>query len=287
MNPSIKIAVQLTAQGGDFATLRARWLKAEELGADALYATDHLNAIVPDTEFMTHSNDGSHSHGSGLNVFEGSTIQAAMAATTTRPQIGCVVMANPYRNPNMTAYIAGTIDQISGGRFILGLGTGFFSPDFEEFGYEYGTQRSRSEALARDVPVILARLGKLTPPPARRIPLMIASMGPTIGLPLVARHADIWHAYGSYDKLASKWEALQRICSEHGRDASEIEFATYYMPWILNGPHDTLDDYAALGCRQIIAVADGPDWDLGPLREALQWRDARERSASSASRGQS
>lgn len=238
-----------------------------------LYTSDHLNAVVADRDAASYTNDGNFRRGSGLNVFESVTIQAAMAATTTRPEIGCIVMSNAYRNPNMTAFIASTIDHDSGGRFVLGIGTGFFKLDFDEFGYDFGTQRSRSEELARSIPLFLQRFDQLTPPPAHRIPLMIASMGDKIGLPLVARYADVWHAYGPFEKLQEKWGTLGRICAEQGRDVAEIEFATNFMPTLLTGPDDTLENYVALGCRQIVVVAQGPEWDLGELREVLQWRD--------------
>jgi alkanesulfonate monooxygenase SsuD/methylene tetrahydromethanopterin reductase-like flavin-dependent oxidoreductase (luciferase family) len=222
---------------------------------------------------MTNSNDGTHSRGSGLNVFEGTTIQAAMAATTKHAQIGCAVQCNAYRNPNMTAYVASTIDHISGGRYVLGIGTGFFKPDFDEFGYEYGTQRSRAEALARDVPVILDRFSKLTPPPLHKIPLMIATMGDKIGLPLVAKYADIWHAYGTVDKLRAKLNVLRRCCDEASRDFDELELATYYMPKAIPGEENSIDAYVDLGFTHIIAVCEGPDWDLGALPEVLAYRD--------------
>jgi probable F420-dependent oxidoreductase len=275
MTHDITVGLHLAPQQGDYPRLREQWIEADDLGVDRLWSSDHLNAVVADTEFLTETNDGTHSHGSGQNVFEGTTIQAAMAATTTRAEIGCIVHSNSYRNPNLTAYIAGTIDHISGGRYVLGMGTGFFKPDFDAFGYEYGTQLSRSQALARDIPLILDRLRKLQPPPVHDIPLMIASMGEKIGLPLVAEYADIWHAYGPVDKLRQKLDVLKRCCDTAGRSFEDIELATYYMPAAIPGNENSLDAYLAAGFTHIICVTQGPDWDLSEVSDVLRWRDGR------------
>jgi alkanesulfonate monooxygenase SsuD/methylene tetrahydromethanopterin reductase-like flavin-dependent oxidoreductase (luciferase family) len=271
---NITIGLQIGCHQGEMATMRDAWIKAEELGVDRIWASDHCNAVVTDTEFMNSTNDGTHSRSHGLNVFEGATTLAAMAATTSRVEIGCLVHSNAYRNPRLLAYMANTIDQIAGGgRYILGIGTGFLQEDFATLGIDYDSQRSRSEALARDVPIILDHLEALIPAPARKMPLMLATMGEKIGLPLAARYADLWHVYGPFGKVEEKTERLREICGEVGRDPEEIELTTYYMPRAINGPDDTLENYVKLGMRHLICVAEGPTWDLGELRETLQWRD--------------
>src|SRR5262245_57734187 len=231
----IKIGFQLCPQHGTYQQLRKQWMAAEELGADGLYSADHFFSQVPTIEAA--QGDYPATFG-GLN-FEGTTIQAAMAATTTRAEIGCIVHANSYRNPNLMADIARTIDHISGGRFILGMGSGYLQQDYDEYGYEFGTARSRLLDLARDMPIIKARLGKLNPPTIRRIPLLSASMGEKIGMPIVAKHADAWHVFGPEHKIREKYEALQRICSEQGRDPAEIEVMANCMPQLL--PEDDPD----------------------------------------------
>jgi alkanesulfonate monooxygenase SsuD/methylene tetrahydromethanopterin reductase-like flavin-dependent oxidoreductase (luciferase family) len=273
MTRDITIGLHLAPQQGEYSQLCDQWIAADELGVDRLWSSDHLNAVVADTEFLTNTNDGTHSYGSGLNVFEGTTIQAAMAATTSRAEIGCIVHSNSYRNPNLTAYIAGTIDHISGGRYVLGMGTGFFKPDFDEYGYEYGTQRSRSEALMRDIPIILDRLARLRPPPPHDIPLMIASMGEKIGLPMVAAYADIWHGYGPVDKMKQKIEVLKRCCDTTERAFEDIELATYYIPAAIPGAENSLDAYVAAGFTHIICVTQGPDWNLDEVHDVMRWRD--------------
>jgi alkanesulfonate monooxygenase SsuD/methylene tetrahydromethanopterin reductase-like flavin-dependent oxidoreductase (luciferase family) len=199
------------------------------------------------------------------------TIQASMAATTTRPEIGCLVHAIGYRNPHLLADMARTIDHISGGRFILGLGTGYLQQDFAEYGYPWTSQAERSLELAAKVPVIKDRLTRLNPPPLRKMPILIAAMGEKIGLPTVARHADIWHVYGAAEQVCRKIESLKKICADVGRPFEEIEIATWYIPEM--GLTTPPDDFLAMGIRNIIHLKQGPHWDLGVVRELLQWRD--------------
>jgi probable F420-dependent oxidoreductase len=206
--------------------------------------------------------------------FEATTVQAAMAATTSRVEIGCMMHANSYRNPNLMADISRTIDHISGGRFILGIGSGYQQRDYEEYGYEYGTTKSRLLDLKRDIPIIKARFDKLNPKPLRKIPIMIASMGEQIGMRIVAEHADLWHVFGHNDQVTQKTEVLKKICDEVGRDFNEIELTTYFMPHLLGDDDGDPEVYLKLGIRHLICVTQGPDWDLAPLHKLLAWRKA-------------
>ena len=264
----IKIGFQLIPQHGHYKRMRKQWMEAEALGVDALYAADHFfsQAVTPaageGSEYATADN--------GLN-FEGASITAAMAATTTRPQIGCLVHATGFRNPNLLADMARTIDHISGGRYILGLGSGYMQPDYEEYGFEFGTAKSRLMALARDLPVIKARFDKLNPAPLRKIPILIGSAGAQIGLRIVAEHADIWHVFGTLDTIAEKTELLKSVCKEIGRDFNEIELSTFYFPQVIRQEIDP-GEFVKLGIRNIIHLQQGPEWDLGLLRELLAWR---------------
>jgi probable F420-dependent oxidoreductase len=270
---SITVGLHLSPQHGDMARMREAWMEAEALGVDRIYTADHFHAMTLTKDVVK----GEHAAvPPAAKNFEGTTIQAAMAATTTRAEIGCLVHGNSYRNPNLMADIARTIDHISGGRFVLGMGSGYLKPDYDEYGYDYGTQASRLNDLARDLPIIKSRFTKLNPPPLRHIPILIASAGDKIGLRIVAEHADIWNIYGPIERLIEKRDILEQHCKDIGRDPAEIEYTVSYFPDLL--PDTDLDKYAELGFKHIIALSVGPDWDLGRLREVLAWRDARQKS---------
>jgi len=269
MNGGIKIGIQLPPQFGDLARMREAWIEAEALGVDRIYVADHFHAQMYTAESVRDNAPAPTQYGKN---YESTTVQAAIAATTSRAEIGCLVHANSYRNPNLMADIARTIDHISSGRYILGLGAGYLKLDYDEYGYEFGTAKSRMEDFVRNIPVIKARLNKLNPPPMRRMPLLIAAMGENVGMRLAAEHADIWHLYGELDKIAHKCAVFRSLCRERGRDPADVEISTHYFPDVpKNGSPDA---FVAIGIRHIIVASFGPDWDLGLLREMLEWRKA-------------
>ncbi len=148
--------------------------------------------------------------------FEAITIQAAIALHQ-HAQVGCLVHGNSYRNPNLLADMARTIDHISGGRFILGIGSGWYKLDYDEYGYEFGTPGSRLRDLERDLPIIKARLAKLDPPPLHRIPILIGGGGEKMTLKIAAQHADIWHFFGDPESMKRKSDILDDWCANVGR----------------------------------------------------------------------
>lgn len=275
---TIKISFQIVPQQGDYPLMRERWMQAEELGVDGLYSADHFHAQTPSAETYDRNKFAPAADG---KILEGMMMQAAMAATTTKPEIGCIVHAIGFRNPNLLADMARTIDHISGGRFMLGLGAGYLQEDYEDYGYEWGTAKSRMEDLQRALPIIKARFEKLNPRPLHKIPIMIAAGGENLGLKLVAQYADAWHFYGSLDLIAQKIEVLKTRCKEVGRDFSEIELSTWYVPAKTSLRLDP-DELVKLGITHIIQAELGPTWDMGRLRELLEWRKNRERSGTTA-----
>jgi probable F420-dependent oxidoreductase len=193
-----------------------------------------------------------------------------MAEVTERVEVGCLVAANSYRNPNLLADMARTLDHISGGRFILGIGSGWNQRDYEEYGYEFGTAASRLRDLDSAMRVIVDRLSKLNPGPVRQpFPILIGGSGEKVTLRIVAQHATIWNGQGEPEELARKNRILDEWCARVGRDPNEIERSAQLYPPQL----PKVDEYLDAGMTHIICSAKGPDFDLTPLHTLIEWRD--------------
>jgi len=260
----ITVGVHLPAQNGDYSRLKEAWMEAEDLGVDYIYTSDHFFPPSFDPEVSKEALYG--------KTLEATSIQAAMAATTRRAQIGCLVHSNGFRNPNLLADIARTIDLISGGRFVLGIGSGWYQLDYDEYGYEFGTAASRLRDLERDLPIIKARLARLNPPPTRRIPILIGGGGEKMTLKLAAQYADTWHFFGEPEALKRKSDILDDWCAKVGRNPKEIVRSTSVGN--LFGRELKPDDYVKIGFTDFLTISMGPDWSLAELRKLLAWRKA-------------
>jgi probable F420-dependent oxidoreductase len=257
----IRIAAQLHPQQGAWPELRAAAIRSEELGYDILYTWDHFSPLYGDR-------DGPH--------FECWSLLAAWAEATSRIELGPLVACNSYRNPNLHADIARTVDHVSGGRVIMGLGAGWFERDYARYGYEFGTRASRIRALGRAVPEIMDRLATLNPPPLRRMPILIAGVGLTLTLPIVARYADAWHAFfpDRVEEVEPAAEALLRHCQAIGRDPHEIEWSIGVEPDDIDRfVNEDADRYLAMGFTQFTLGFGGPEWSVDGGRPFLDWRD--------------
>jgi len=199
---------------------------------------------------------------------------AAFAEATERVEIGALVTCNSYRNPQLLADMARTVDHISDGRLILGIGSGWYEKDYDAYGYDFGTAGQRLDALDRDLPLIKSRLTQLNPPPTRQIPVLVGGGGERKTLRIVAQQADIWHGFGDAERVAHKHAVLDQWCVTVGRDPLEIERSAGVSP---KSPAGSAESLYAVGTRLFTVGLNGPAYDPGPLRDLLSWRDERNR----------
>src|SRR3954452_16011413 len=204
----VRVGVQVQPQHADFEGMRRAWREADELGVDTILCWDHFYPLYGEP-------DGKH--------FEALTTMASMAEVTERAQIGALVICNSYRNPELLADAHRTVDHISGGRVILGIGAGWVQKDYDEYGYESGGPLSGLRGFRQALPRIRERLGNLNPPPVGDLPILIGGSGPKVTLRLVAEHADMWHGSGAADAFRQKNEILLGHCADVGRDPAEVE----------------------------------------------------------------
>jgi probable F420-dependent oxidoreductase len=242
--------VQLHPQATTIDDLRRAWRAADDLGVDSIWVWDHFFPLYGDP-------DASH--------FEAYSLLGAMAADTSHAEIGALVSCNSYRNPNLLADMARTIDHISGGRFVLGIGAGWFDRDYVEYGYEFGTPASRLRALARDLPVIMDRFSRLEPPPRGRLPILVGGGGEKVTLRLVAEHADAWNTFGPPENFARKNKILDEWCDRLGRKPAQVERTV----GISIGEVDGWEAYVESGAEHVIVMC-GPPFDLGPVKRLLR-----------------
>jgi len=251
----LRVGVQLQPQHATYAELRRAVDAAEQSGVDVLFTWDHFFPLSGDA---------------GGPNFECYAMLAAWAEQTERVELSALVTCNSYRNPDLLADMVRTIDQISGGRVILGIGAGWFERDYSAYGYEFGTAGSRIAALGEALPRIRSRFEQLNPPPARPVPLLIGGGGERKTLRLVAEYADIWHGFGDVDELRYKNAVLDRWCAEVGRDPASIERSTATEA----GPDEVGEALTGLGERLITLSTDGDaGFDLGLTRAWVDYRD--------------
>ena len=205
---------------------RAAALEFERLGFDSVWVCDHVYGVPLPT----------------LPIFEAWTELAAVAALTERVGLGTLVTPPFFRNPAVLAKQIATLDHVSGGRVIPGLGAGWFAAEFEAYGLPFPPLGLRMQALD-ETATILKRLwseDRVThegrhfqlrdaicePKPVRRPPILIGGGGERVLMGIAARHADIWNNLAVFQpELPRKVEALRRRCDEAGRDPGEIAIA--------------------------------------------------------------
>lgn len=245
-----KVGVQLEPQHCTIDQIRRAWRDADEMGADSIWIWDHFFPLRGDP-------DGAH--------FEGWSLLAAMACDTKRASLGVLVTCNSYRSSDLLADMARTIDHLSGGRVILGLGAGWCERDYDEYGFEFGTAGSRVAALEPGIVRVKARLARLNPPPLGPLPLLIGGEGESVTLRLTAEHADIWNGFGPVETFSRKNRVLDEWCEKVGRDPASLERSVLL---IAPGDVDHVEEFVEAGAQHLILPAGAP-FDLGELDRVL------------------
>lgn len=227
-----KLGLSVYPQETSWESLGEVVRRADELGFDSLWSWDHLLGIGVDAS---------------QRVFEAWTTVAAWAAITRHATVGLLVSANTFRNPGLVAKSAVTVDHISGGRFVLGLGAAYRELEHTTFGFDFGSGfGERLEWLDESVDAVRKLLAgqTVTSPPgghyrladatqlplpvrgAGTIPILVPGGGERKTLPVLARHGDLWHVRGSVETLSHKIELLRDHCEQAGRSIDRIEMIT-------------------------------------------------------------
>jgi F420-dependent oxidoreductase-like protein len=232
--------------------LRDACLEVEAAGWDSLWVDDHLLADEGDPADAK---------------LEAWTTLAAIAALTTRVRLGPLVSANTFRNVGLTAKLAATLDQVSAGRLTLGLGAGWFNREHDAFGLEFGAGfGERLDRLGEAVPLVRRLLDgeRVTfdgrhhhlrdavcePGPVQaRLPILVGGSGPTRTLPMVARYADLWNAYGDPEAIARVSDLLRARCADVGRPFDTLERTVMLDAVLRDDADEALDAWRLLSGR--------------------------------------
>jgi alkanesulfonate monooxygenase SsuD/methylene tetrahydromethanopterin reductase-like flavin-dependent oxidoreductase (luciferase family) len=225
LNAPLKLGINNWNQYTDWPSFLRAQQRADELGFDSIWTWDHLYPIV-----------GSHEG----PIFECYTAMAAVASTTSHATIGLLVGANTFRNPALVAKMVTTLDHISGGRAILGIGGAWFETEHEAFGLEFGSSPGeRLGWLAEALPIMRGMLDgerpttsgrytthealNLPAPIQEHVPILIGGSGRRKTLRLVAQYADMNNLGGAAADLPEKDATLIAHCEDVGRDEQTIE----------------------------------------------------------------
>ena len=270
---SAKIGVLLWPQTASWPEIRDAAALADRSGASSLWTWDHLNSIVGPWEGP---------------ILEGWSILSGWSQVTERATLGLMVAANTFRNPGLTAKLATTLDHLSGGRAILGLGGAWFEREHDAYGIDFGSGFGErldrmdeavmlvrrlldGELVTHDGPVYRMHEALCAPRPVQvRLPIMIGGSGPKKTLRTLARYGDQWNSMGTIDELGARDAILREHCATVGRDPDEIERTTTVDVVIRDTHEDGLADYRAR--LEANGEEFDPDWNffVGPPAEVAE-----------------
>lgn len=222
----VRFGIQTPQEGATYDALATHWREADALGFDSVWLDDHLYSVVRPP---------------GEPQMEAWTLLAALAHETRRIEIGILVTCNSYRSPALVAKLAATVDVLSGGRLVHGMGAGWYESEYRGYGYDFPPVGVRLAQL--DEALTLQKLlwreerasfsGRhyrlheawCSPKPVRRPhpPILIGGGGERVLLRLVARHADVWNGSGDVAEFGRKLDVLRAHCAAEGRSFDAIE----------------------------------------------------------------
>lgn len=227
---TLRFGIQTYPQNTTYADILQVWREADELGFDTAFAFDHFIPFGADPNGP---------------CFEGWTLLSALAAQTKRVKVGLLVTGNTYRHPALLAKMAATVDQVSHGRLIVGVGAGWYEREHTAYGIPFSTRSGRAKQFAEAVQILKLLFtqdrttfaGKyyqlkdapFSPKAVQQPhpPILIGGMGPKIIQPLAARYADMWDFFvGSPEQARQICDNFDAICQRVGRDPREIEKST-------------------------------------------------------------
>jgi F420-dependent oxidoreductase-like protein len=262
----MRFGLQLWSQQTDWPGFRDAALAAEEAGWDSVWTWDHLLAIFGPWE---------------QPIFEGWSVLSALGPLTSRIRLGLMVGANTFRNPGLTAKLATTLDHLSGGRAVLGIGGAWFEREHEAFGIDFAGIGERLDRLDESV-MLMRRLldgerfsheGRFytmrdalcEPRPIQaHLPILVGGSGPRKTLRTVARRADGWNTSGSLEEVRAKLATLAGHCEAVGRDIAAIEM-TVSFPGVIRPTRAAAEAaYSNLLGHNGIARMDATPVLLGP-----------------------
>lgn len=247
------------------------WSQMAELASAADDAEWH--AIYTCDHFMPYSSTGEPEGGAVLECW---TSLTALAGLTRQVRLGSLVMSNTYRHAALVANMAATLDVISGGRVILGVGAGWQVNEHTAYGIDLSAPRARIEALDEACSVITSLLREersafdgrhyrlidapCEPKPVQRpLPLLVGASGEQLALRVVAKHADIWHYWMEADDLRRKSALVDRFCEELGRDPASLQRSTGGTIDLDDDPTEVVDRLLTLqeaGATEFIVIDD-------------------------------
>ncbi len=256
INHPIRFGVQTPQQHTTWPEILSLWQEIDTLGYDTAWVFDHFLPIFSDPT------------GPCLEAW---TALSALAMATKNVRLGVMVTGNTYRHPAVLAKMATTVDIISGGRLILGIGAGWFEQEHQEYGIPFRTTGGRLRRLEESLEIIKRlwteeradfsgryhelRNASFNPKPLQQPhpPIMIGASGENMALGIVARHAQMWNSFGTPEVFRHKIGRLQDHCERAGRDVAAIEKSVLLSgQFPIDDARRQIDEYVAAGVTHLI-----------------------------------